>query len=1304
MEKENEYKLKKIKIYKYQNKPNLYIFIIKIILFFSIFEHYNLIPSFIYSNAITLLNQNYFIIHKYGIDIYDPSFTQKIKSVLTFEEDEQIKNYDNFLKTTISQFYEHDDIICLINNKIYIFNHEGELLYNSDKKIEELKGESYNLLIIKKDNNEYIYMTSFVNDNNYVQLLFFKYEKNAKKNILIYKRPTFNFTQDGQSYLIKNKGLTCQLMTINSQSNILVCFYILNSYPNYLAYSYSLINPETYYFMEPIKNEKVILPIETNDNITYIKSTINSNSSKMFICFYSSSGIFYFYVYSIITNSISKYTQYNETCKSYNCDIKFIYIKQNDQYLFSFPDNREHINIILFNNNFEKINNFTIDSYLYNFGYSILYYFSKKTYFIISDQSYKDLNFFFKKIKLKDNNNNMVKSSDEIKLRKIQEKIDCGKLEKCQECTRDSISKDLCLSCNNYKNYYEINPNYTLKNSSFEHFVNCYNNSTKPKNFYLNKNYYEPCYMSCSTCEYGGDGNHNNCTLCAVDYMIEPEVEGSKNCVIMCKNFYYYTSYGQFKCSANLQCPEEKNLLIRDKKKCVDSCLNDTTYIYQYSGECFKECPTDTVVDETTKICKVKNKEVCSKSSAKFDLYDFLKEGGVEKIAKTYAKEFAYTDKHISLFNNEVYSIMLYRSTECITELELSMPEIDFGSCYLKVQGKYNISNSLLVAIIDKKSNKKNNPITSYSFYNPTTGEKLDSETVCKEEVIIVKENIKAILNDSVSDMKSILFLTEQNINVFNLSSEFYTDLCYHFESPNNKDVALNDRLLVYYPNITLCDSGCQNTGVNLTAMTAICECKYKEMTEEEMEESILIYEFAINEVYNILNQINLSVMACYKDIFDYNYFIKCTGGLILLCLIFIQLVNCIIYYMISFFSVKKYIYNITDNYLLYLNKSPLYKPIINNINQEDKDKDKDKDKEKEKEKENKKSSNNKNFPPKKNPSGEDAGIDIYHNNKKLNNSKIKKINNHKKVLKTQDGFEDKNNSKIILCGQKLFTKKKRAKSNSNITNIKLEKSLVSFKSHEKTNTNPLTNNPNFLNKNNKNPSFYDQYLSTHINEMRFNEALVNDKRLFFDYLWDKLKRKQSFLELLLVDDPIKPKTLKVLLLILDIEVCFVINAMFINEEYVSKLFRSTEEENFFSFLPRSINRFIYSIIASLLVSYMIGCIFIEERRLKSIFRYEHNNVYAIKYEINSVMKEMKWRYNIFIIITAVISLFSWYYISCFNNIYPHMKVEWIKSSVFIILLVHIIYIIVTLVETLLRFISFEIKSEKLYKASQWLR
>ena len=91
---------------------------------------------------------------------------------------------------------------------------------------------------------------------------------------------------------------------------------------------------------------------------------------------------------------------------------------------------------------------------------------------------------------------------------------------------------------------------------------------------------------------------------------------------------------------------------------------------------------------------------------------------------------------------------------------------------------------------------------------------------------------------------------------------------------------------------------------------------------------------------------------------------------------------------------------------------------------------------------------------------------------------------------------------------------------------------------------------------------------------------------------------------------------------------------------------------------------------------------------MKSIFRYEHNNVYAIKYEINSVMKEMKWRNNIFIIITAVISLFSWYYISCFNNVYPNIKTECIRSSLFIIIIAQILSFILGFLETSLRFIS----------------
>ena len=48
-------------------------------------------------------------------------------------------------------------------------------------------------------------------------------------------------------------------------------------------------------------------------------------------------------------------------------------------------------------------------------------------------------------------------------------------------------------------------------------------------------------------------------------------------------------------------------------------------------------------------------------------------------------------------------------------------------------------------------------------------------------------------------------------IDIFNSSNKFFSDLCYYFESPNNKDTPLKDRIASFFPNITLCDLGCKN-------------------------------------------------------------------------------------------------------------------------------------------------------------------------------------------------------------------------------------------------------------------------------------------------------------------------------------------------------------------------------------------------------------------------------------------------------------------------------------------------------------
>ena len=64
-------------------------------------------------------------------------------------------------------------------------------------------------------------------------------------------------------------------------------------------------------------------------------------------------------------------------------------------------------------------------------------------------------------------------------------------------------------------------------------------------------------------------------------------------------------------------------------------------------------------------------------------------------------------------------------------------------------------------------------------MYNPNNGEKLEYIDICEDDILIIQEDILRKLNNSKTDINSILYLTQQNIDVFNLSSVFYTDICY---------------------------------------------------------------------------------------------------------------------------------------------------------------------------------------------------------------------------------------------------------------------------------------------------------------------------------------------------------------------------------------------------------------------------------------------------------------------------------------------------------------------------------------------
>ena len=226
----------------------------------------------------------------------------------------------------------------------------------------------------------------------------------------------------------------------------------------------------------------------------------------------------------------------------------------------------------------------------------------------------------------------------------------------------------------------------------------------------------------------------------------------------------------------------------------------------------------------------------------------------------------------------------------------------------------------LIIAIITKAINGKNyRNIISYSIHEPIYGNKLLIDDICKNEIYYMIENIFARLNDSNIDIDSILYLANLNINPFNLSSEFYTDICYHFEYPIDKDITLKDRINLFYPNITLCEGNCHIKGINFTSFKAICECKFNEIINNEFFEDNILFQMEFGEIKELLSETNIEIIKCYKYFGELKYYKSCVGGFIILGLTIIEVIVVIIYSINSLYYIRKYILSLTGKYISYL-------------------------------------------------------------------------------------------------------------------------------------------------------------------------------------------------------------------------------------------------------------------------------------------------------------------------------------------------------------------------------------------------
>ena len=131
-------------------------------------------------------------------------------------------------------------------------------------------------------------------------------------------------------------------------------------------------------------------------------------------------------------------------------------------------------------------------------------------------------------------------------------KCKCTTNIKCKFCSEESKKYNLCESCNTEKGFY---PKYDDEN--INSFLNCNNDET-----------------------------------------------------ILCQ-YNYYLNNSKYFCTQNDICPNGF-FLIKNIKKCINDCRNDTKYKYQYENCCYEKCPDNTIIsEENILICRPCQKGEC---------------------------------------------------------------------------------------------------------------------------------------------------------------------------------------------------------------------------------------------------------------------------------------------------------------------------------------------------------------------------------------------------------------------------------------------------------------------------------------------------------------------------------------------------------------------------------------------------------------------------------------------------------------------------------------------------------------------
>ena len=713
------------------------------------------------------------------------------------------------------------------------------------------------------------------------------------------------------------------------------------------------------------------------------------------------------------------------------------------------------------------------------------------------------------------------------------------------------------------------------------------------------------CHISCESCNKGPKSGNNNCLSCNENF------ELNKNNCLYKYNYYYNSNQEIIFLLKDQLCPEILPYELVESKECVEYCdneelINKFCIINDFNGNNF-ELITN----------RIKDFVALSNSTD----YDVIIDG-----------------------NNVVFEV----TTTVTSNNYYNISSIDFGECESILKKNYNI-DYLIVFKIDIKLNNSFSTIVQYEVYSPD--KKILNLSLCDKSQIELL--VPVYIDEEVNNLYNII--SKEGYDMFNENSSFYKDICTPFTTEDGTDILLYDRQNTYYnENIVLCENTCIYVNYNSITKRAKCQCQVKKVISKI--ETLSLNKLGSSILFDIKTLSNIEIIKCYKLTFSRIGQVGNYGSLILISMIAFFIALIIAFYINEKYSIsnilrkaltekanpiKKMKTKLAKHYLNFLannsSKNINIKtkiPSSSKINLLE-----DNHSHKRNIKRNITNKSNKNI---------SLNIKNYQNINFINKANIifdykkqgrfSNINNFKNPIKKFSSMEQSNIYKIKEKLKKLAIFEKKKLKNNNKNNHNLNHSHNQSINH---------------NKHIKKKNYNDEELNT----LSYKEALLIDKRTYFEYYWSLLKKKHIILFIFMPVNDYNLITIKLGLFIFSFCLYLTVNALFFTDKTMHKIY---EDKGIFNILFQ-LPQIIYSTLISTLISMIIKLFALSE---KDVIKLRQTKNKSKSFE-NSY-KLFKWlivKFNLFFFLSIFLLMIFWYYISTFCAVYKNTQKILIKNT-----------------------------------------